>query len=421
MKRYPLLFFLLLINTLVVKAQSQNDHSLTQSDSLLLEAYKWYPKYVTFLPSNKIDSVLSYSYTEIIPIIFEVNRAVLKENDELRNIVSTINRLKKDKRVKISYVWIGGSASPEGSIENNRKLGESRSKILCEYLKRETSLTNEEIRVENLWEDWALLVHILRDKNIPNKDKIIEIISNEKDWEQRKNQIKNLDNGKIWSTLVQEMFPLLRNARLVIVCSVEDIQDLRKELSPPLKETSAKTVPPTTPFVDDIVIENRFWAIKTNALYLGALIANIGFEIELGEKWSLDLPVWYSPYDYTPTRKIRLLATQPELRFWLKNAGEGNFFGLHSHIVGFNVAINDNGRYQDPNRALWGLGLSYGYAMHLDKKKRWSLEFNIGAGFAKYDYDVYRNWINGPKFKSGNNLYWGITRAGISFSYKFYN
>ena len=66
------------------------------------------------------------------------------------------------------------------------------------------------------------------------------------------------------------------------------------------------------------------------------------------------------------------------------------------------------------------MGLSYGYATHLDKAKRWSLEFNIGAGFAEYDYDVYRNWHNGPKFRSGNDFYWGITRAGVSIAYKFY-
>lgn len=166
--------------------------------------------------------------------------------------------------------------------------------------------------------------------------------------------------------------------------------------------------------------ELRFWSVKTNALFLAVLVANLGFEVELWRKWSLDVPVWYSPYNITSTWKLRLLAVQPEIRYWREKAGKGHFFGLHTHVAGFNVAINKHERYQDPNHALWGMGLSYGYATHLDKHKRWGLEFNLGVGFAEYQYDVYRNWTNGPKFRSGSDWYWGITKAGISLSYKWY-
>ena len=99
---------------------------------------------------------------------------------------------------------------------------------------------------------------------------------------------------------------------------------------------------------------------------------------------------------------------------------EGHFFGLHTHVVGFNVSINDRGRYQDPNHALWGMGLSYGYAFSLGKAERWGVEFTVGAGFAEYSYDSYRNWENGPLFDSGSGHYWGITRAGINLSYKWF-
>lgn len=49
----------------------------------------------------------------------------------------------------------------------------------------------------------------------------------------------------------------------------------------------------------------------------------------------------------------------------------GHFIGLHTHVAGFNVAINDKARYQDPNHALWGMGLSYGYAFSWGKDNRW--------------------------------------------------
>ena len=58
--------------------------------------------------------------------------------------------------------------------------------------------------------------------------------------------------------------------------------------------------------------------------------------------------------------------------------------------------------------------------MNLGARQRWGLEFNLGVGFADYDYEAYHNWDNGSKFRSGSNCYWGITRAGISISYKWY-
>ena len=360
--------------------------SLLRGDTIVAQAYKWYPKYITFLPADKLDSVLAYSYTDIVPVIYEVNKTVLKENDQLIEIVNLINKIKDDRRVKVSYIWIGGSASPEGPISGNEHLGQLRTQVFADYIKAKTGLTDADIRTENLWEDWVMLSRVLEKQEFPNKEQVLTIISNEPDWTERKNKIKAIDGGRPVEVEPKDTVPVARI--------------------------------PEAPVEQPV--ENRFYSIKTNGLFLGALIANAGFEVELWRRWSLDVPFWYSPYNYTPTRKLRLLATQPELRHWLRKAGQGHFFGLHTHIVGFNVAINDHGRYQDPNHALWGMGLSYGYATHLDKAERWSLEFNIGAGFAEYDYDVYRNWHNGPKFRSGNDFYWGITRAGVSIAYKFY-
>ena len=387
-------------------------------------AYKWYPKYVTFLPHDKLDSVLAYANTDLVPVIYKANQYGLESNPQLDSIIRIITRLKSDLRVKLAYVWVGGSASPEGIVEWNKKLAGYRSAALADFLHGKIEFPENQLRVENLGEDWYSVTRILKKSDFPDKEKILDIINTETDLTLRKNKIKAIDGGESWSRLVREIFPLFRNARMVIVCHAEHVKDITLEPSLPimpvpeikLPELSLQPVE-TAPRSQS---EYRFWSLKTNALFLAALTANLGFEVELWRKWSLDIPVWYSPYDITPTRKLRLLAVQPEIRRWTKKAGEGHFFGLHTHVAGFNVAINDHGRYQDPNHALWGMGLSYGYAIHLGKHKRWGIEFNLGAGFAEYDYDVYRNWANGPKFRSGSDWYWGITRAGISISYKWY-
>jgi hypothetical protein len=384
-----------------------------------------YPKYITFLPSDKLDSVLVYANTDIVPVIYKVNKYDLQPNAQLDSIVKLIDRIILDPQVQIAYVWIGGSASPEGPVWWNRKLGDYRSSALAKYLLSHCNISKDKVRVENLVEDWYSIYRRIESIDFPHKDFILQTISNEPDWDKRKQKIKSIDKGKTWWKLIKEVFPPYRNGRMVIVCSAE----YKGMTLTPIKSLIPLTIP--TPSVNERMYaspfelkspENRFYAIKTNALFLAALCANIGFEAELWRHWSIDLPIWYSPYDIRkPDRKIRLLATQPELRWWPGKAGEGFFVGPHAHLVGFNIALNDHGRYQDPNRALWGFGIGLGYALNLGAEKRWAIEFNIGAGYANYVYDTYRNWKNGYKFESNiHDHYWGITRAGINIAYKWY-
>jgi len=166
-------------------------------------------------------------------------------------------------------------------------------------------------------------------------------------------------------------------------------------------------------------LDTRFIAVKTNALVLASTVFNIGVELQTGSKWSVDLPFYYSPYNLSSTRKLRVMAIQPELRYWPDGAGEGLFIGCHASVVGFNIALNDHGRYQDPDRPLWEGGIGWGYAATLDKAKRWAVEFNMGLGYADYKYDVYYNQHNGVKFKSGSDHYVGITRLGVTFTYRW--
>lgn len=406
-------------------------HSYGQEESVAVldSAYKWYPRYVTFLPQEKIDSVLQYADTDLVPVIFKVNRHDrLAPTPQLDSITALIDSISNDKRTHLAYVWIGGSASPEGPLWWNKRLGHYRSSRLAEYIRANTSVNDSLIRVENLEEDWRSVLRSLDKIDFPNKDAVIAIIKSEPDREKRKEKLKALDNGATWKRLVREVFPPFRNARMVIVCNADLTYVPRQlvplKLAPPLPAITVPGPPPIPTLAalpQPPAPDDRFIALKTNALFLAALTANIGFEAELWPRWSIDIPVWYSPYDITPTRRLRLLAIQPEVRFWPSKAGEGHFFGLHTHVVGFDVSINDNGRYQDPNHALWGMGLSYGYVINIGKEKRWAVEFNIGVGYAEYDYDVYRNWKNGLKFKSGSDSYWGITRAGISIAYKWHH
>lgn len=124
----------------------------------------------------------------------------------------------------------------------------------------------------------------------------------------RKSQIIALDKGYTWYRIIRDIFPPFRNARMAIVCHERperipvNVERLSFDYSLPVRE-------PVSSFpMNTAENRRRVIAIKTNLLFVAALTANLGFEAELWPHWSIDLPVWYSPYDITSTRKLRLLA-----------------------------------------------------------------------------------------------------------------
>lgn len=169
--------------------------------------------------------------------------------------------------------------------------------------------------------------------------------------------------------------------------------------------------------LSDPVRPSYRWAVKTNVAYLAATVANLGVEYSFGDRYSVDLPVIYSPYTVARDYRLCFLAVQPEFRYWLKKPMEGHFFGVHLHIGAFNIAVDDRNRYQSPD-GFYGAGLSYGYMLPF--ARHWAAEFTIGAGYVRTKYDVYYNIPNGARFEKGVPYnYWGLTKAGISLVYRF--
>lgn len=159
--------------------------------------------------------------------------------------------------------------------------------------------------------------------------------------------------------------------------------------------------------------------LKTNALWVATGTLNIEAEVQVDPKWTFNLPIVYSPYNMGSRRKWRILAFQPEARWWPKRAGVGHFVGINFTAVGFNIAFRGTERYQDPNRMAWGLGVNYGYALPLDKKQKWWADFSLGLGFVNYEYDKFRNSGDGRLIGHGSGTYWGVTRASIGIAYRW--
>lgn len=168
---------------------------------------------------------------------------------------------------------------------------------------------------------------------------------------------------------------------------------------------------------------SRF-AIKVNAVYgLAFLTPNLGLEIGLSPKTTLDLTVGWNPFNKEGTeesnKKFNHILIKPEFRYWLCERFNGHFFGVHPFYANYNISEHDvpllfekEYRYEGNG---YGLGISYGY--HWMLNKHWGIEFNVGVGMAFLDYEKFECKIcsesNGPFKKK----YFGPTSLGIKLVY----
>lgn len=158
-------------------------------------------------------------------------------------------------------------------------------------------------------------------------------------------------------------------------------------------------------------------SVKTNALGWAMATGNVAVELDLAENWSVNLPVYYSGFDYfTETLKFRTFTFQPEIRYHFPSVA-GLFMGAHLGLGWFNVAYGD-WRIQDTGRPAYGGGLGVGYRIPFRNNPRWSVEFTLGAGAYDAEYDRFYNESNGPEDAANlRKLFFGIDNASVTFSY----
>ncbi len=174
-----------------------------------------------------------------------------------------------------------------------------------------------------------------------------------------------------------------------------------------------------------LTVQAQHLNIKTNLLYDATATINLGLEMGLGKKTSLDVSGNYNPWTFSDERKWKHWLVQPEFRYWLCERFNGHFFGIHALGGQFNFnnielpfdlypGLKDYNYQGD----FIGAGLSYGYQWMFGN--RWGLEATLGLGYIYVKYDKYSCATCGTKLEEGNENYFGPTKAGITLIYFIY-
>lgn len=162
-----------------------------------------------------------------------------------------------------------------------------------------------------------------------------------------------------------------------------------------------------------ITVFGQDFALKTNVAYWATTTLNLGAEVGIAPKMTIDLSGTYNPFRFHDNKKIMNWTIQPEWRFWTCQRFVGHFFGVHAHYGKYNGGLKKY-RYDG---WLAGAGISYGYQWIIGK--RWNLETEIGVGYAYLDFDKYIRNKCGRFVESNHKNYVGPTKLSVSFMYFF--
>ncbi len=353
-----------------------------------------------------------------------------------------LQQVRNDSTIRVKRVYFTGAASPEGSYEVNRMMADGRRNSLEQYVLGRIEIPDSVIIRDKGYIPWDDFASMVRESDIAQKDAVLDIIADDplivkyynRTIDNRVKRLMALEGGRTWREMKRRFFMDLRYSGALFVIDmkyplpvVASVSSGAVCVSPGIAGMDRRLTKPE-PAIDSFS-DTDLWTpgltVKTNILGLGMAISNAAVEIDLCRHLSLNIPVYYSAWNYfDPAVKFRTLAFQPEIRWWFSGRrpiNDGLFAGAHFGLAYYNVAAGTDYRLQDHDGrspALGG-GLSVGYRFPLGRNSRWKLEFSAGAGAYSLHYDRFHNYHNGLMVSTEKKTYVGLDQASMSLSYSF--
>lgn len=176
------------------------------------------------LAPDKFQRIINEKYNA--DIHFLINQANLRDgqlkSDQMLTLNEKINEANAAKDRQIEEINISSYASPEGSLDLNTRLAESREqntkKYLTGKLKKDNITEFGELTANFTPEDWEGFQKLVSQSNIQDKELILSVLSMYKDPEQREKEIRNLSS--IFDQLADQILPQLRKSRITASINV---------------------------------------------------------------------------------------------------------------------------------------------------------------------------------------------------------
>ena len=151
-------------------------------------------------------------------------------------------------------------------------------------------------------------------------------------------------------------------------------------------------------------------AIETNTVQWATMAPNIGFQLFLSERISMDFSVGGCPFKLGKFQPKYILVT-PQVRYWFGRPLTGHYVGVLAPFTDYNMRFNEN-MYK--GEAV-GFGASYGYYWVLNR--RWSMGVTAGVGVARYRQFKYKHGEERPQ--EPNQVGWTAAPLNLAFNFSY--
>lgn len=361
----------------------------------------------------------------------EIDLSLRDNRRSLEKISRRILEYRPDTAFSICKIMVVGAASPEGSIELNRRLSELRAKRLFDHVCGYSPLPDTLKTSVFVGRDWRGLLRLVEnDPGMPGKSETVELLQGivseveaSGNGENKINELKRLRYGIPYRYMYRNLFPDLRASCLYIwyeskrksfpamqvISHLHDTLYLPCKLSPFGGETGGfQSGEKHGPF---------YMAVKTNLLYDAVLIPDIGVEFCLGKNWSVAGNWMYAWWKSDRKHNYwRIYGGDVELRRWfgrraVEKPFSGHHVGLYGQIVTYDFELGGKGYLGD--KWSYGGGVAYGYSLPVGH--RFNVDFTLGIGYLGGSYKEYIPLDGHYVWQTTKNRRWfGPTKAGIS-------
>lgn len=152
-------------------------------------------------------------------------------------------------------------------------------------------------------------------------------------------------------------------------------------------------------------------AVKTNALYWATATPNIGLDLRLSRRVTLNVEGGIHKLNFSKMSS-RWMGFTPEVRYWYSaRPWAGHAIGLTAlasdYRVGYRGKVHDGQAY--------GFGPTYTYAWVL--RKRLTLEAQVGAGFMYVNERKYSDGREAPGYYNNKRWLFAPLKVGVNIVY----
>lgn len=162
----------------------------------------------------------------------------LSNSKSLKDIENAIRMVLDDEWAELGSIDIAGYASPEGNTRQNQQLSVGRAEALKAYIMDKFGFSEDRFNVTAGGEDWSGLRALVADSDMPYRNEVLDIIDNVPQ-EKRQARLKALASGRPYKSMLDVLYPQLRDACYISVWFSEKDDTVAREVNAAVGEINA--------------------------------------------------------------------------------------------------------------------------------------------------------------------------------------